>query len=123
MASGRLDARSLRDVRALFGAGAVGGLSDGQLLDRFLARRDEVAEAVFAALVARHGSMVLRTCLGVLRDEHDAQDALQATFLVLARRAGSIRRRDSVASWLYGVARRVSERAKVEAARRRAFER
>jgi len=123
MARGRLHARTLGDVRTLFGLGAVGGLSDGQLLDRFLERRDEVAEAAFAALVARHGPMVLRACRGVLRDLHDAQDAFQATFLVLARRAGSIRSRDSVASWLYGVACRVSARARVEAARRRTFER
>jgi hypothetical protein len=96
MASGRLDAQTLGHVRALFGAGAIGGLSDGQLVDRFLERRDEVAEvafAAFAALVARHGPMVLRTCHAVLRDPHDAQDALQATFLILARRADSIRSR------------------------------
>src|SRR5262249_32645865 len=123
MASGRLHARTLGDVRTLFGLGAVGGLSDGQLLDRFLERRDEVAEAAFAALVARHGPMVLRACRGVLRDGHDAQDAFQATFLILARRARAIRSRDSLASWLYGVACRVSARAKVEAARRRTFER
>src|SRR5262245_64792254 len=123
MASSRLQARSLGDLRTLFGVGAIGRLSDGQLLDRFLARRDDVAEAAFAVLVERHGPMVLRTCRGILRDAHDAQDALQATFLVLARQAGSIRSRESVAGWLYGVACRVSARAKGEAVRRRVFER
>src|SRR5262245_42805980 len=123
MASGRLHARTLGDVQILFSVGSVGGLSDGQLLDRFLARRDEVAEAAFSALVDRHGPMVLRTCRGLLRNPHDAQDAFQATFFVLAQQAGSIRVRDSVASWLYAVACRVSARARMEAARRRTFER
>jgi hypothetical protein len=82
---GRIDgerwipAGTLGAVRTLFDIGGVGGLSDGQLLDRFLERQDEAAEAVFAALVARHGPMVLRACRGVLRDPHDAHGALQAT--------------------------------------------
>src|SRR5262249_31242399 len=100
------------------------GWTDGQLLERFADRRDEAAaEAAFAALVARHGAMVLRVCQHVLGDEHAAQDASQATFLVLARRAGSIARRDSVGSWLHGVALRVAAKARVAAARRRAHER
>ena len=81
--------------------------------------RDEDA---FTALVERHGPMVLRLCRQVLGDEHEAQDAAQAVFLVLARRAGSIRRQDSVASWLYRVARRIAIRARVVAARRREIE-
>ena len=109
-----------RDLRTLFGAGVVGSLSDGELLGRFHAREDDSAELAFAALLDRHGPMVLRVCRSVLRDEHDAQDALQATFLVLARRAGSIRRRDSVGSWLYGVALRVASSARAAEARRRA---
>jgi RNA polymerase sigma factor (sigma-70 family) len=96
--------------------------SDRQLLEQFQQGGD-AAETAFAELVARHGAMVLATCRGVLRDGHDAQDAFQAVFLVLSRRAGAIRRRDSLASWLYGVARRVSMKAKVQAARRRAKER
>jgi RNA polymerase sigma factor (sigma-70 family) len=98
--------------------GAVGGLTDGQLLERFLGRRDEGAELAFAVLVERHGPMVLRVCRALLRDPHDAQDAFQATFLVLVRRAGSIRTRDSVGSWLHGVACRVAAAARSASARR-----
>ena len=70
----------------------------------------------------RHGSMVSRVCRSVLQDVHDAEDALQATFLVLAHRAGAIRRGESVASWLFGVAHRVSSCAKRRAARQRALD-
>ncbi len=97
-----------RYVRALFEAGTIGGLSDEQLLGRFAGRRDEVAELAFAVLVERHGPMVLRACRAVLGDEHDAQDAFQATFLVLARRARSLWVRDSLGPWLHGVALRAS---------------
>jgi RNA polymerase sigma factor (sigma-70 family) len=93
-------------------------MSDAQLLDRFVARRDEAAEAAFEELVIRHGPMVLQVCRGVLHDAHDAEDAFQAVFLVLANRARSIRRRGSVASWLFGVAHRVASRGKRSAARR-----
>jgi len=113
---------TLRDLDTLFRAGALGGLTDGQLLERF-ARGDAAGEAAFEALVGRHGAMVARVCRGTLDDDHEAQDAAQATFLILARRAGSIRRRESVASWLFGVAARVSARARVDAARRRRLER
>ena len=65
----------------------------------------------------------LRVCRQVLGDSHDAQDAFQATFLVLVRKAGSLRKAESVASWLYGVAFRVAVRTKVEATRRRVYER
>ena len=92
----------------MFHAGIAGGQSDSQLVERFVLRRDEAA---FAALVDRHGAMVLRVCRQVLSDEHDALDASQATFLVFSRRANSIRRRESVASWLYGVALRVAAKA------------
>src|SRR4051794_15169982 len=89
----------LRSIQALFDAGTTGGMMDGQLLEQFLSRRDEGAEAAFAALVALHGPMVWNVCRGVLSDPHMAEDAFQATFLVLVRKAGSIRRRDTVGPW------------------------
>jgi hypothetical protein len=101
----------LKQIDALFRTGTAAGLTDGELLERFVQRREETAEAAFAAVVDRHGAMVLRICRQVLRNQHDAEEAAQATFLVLARRAGSIRRRDSVASWLHGVALRVAAKA------------
>jgi RNA polymerase sigma-70 factor (ECF subfamily) len=112
-------------LSALFRGGIPAALSDGALLDRFASRQsahDEPAELAFAALLARHGPMVLRVCRGVLADRHEVEDAFQATFLVLAVRAGSIRRRHSVASWLYGVALRVSAAERSRAARRRRHE-
>src|SRR3954451_8488856 len=112
-----------RHLRTLLEGGTIAGLSDGELLARFSDGRGEVAEAAFAALVGRHGPLVLGVCRGVLDDPHDAEDAYQATFLVLALRAGAIRDRDSLASWLSGVARRVATKAKVAAARRRVRER
>jgi len=107
-------------LRLLFEAGTVTGVSDGHRLEMFATRRDELA---FTALVQRHGPMVRRVCPAVLGDHHEAQDAFQAPFLVLARSAGSIRRRDSRASWRYGVALRVAARARSAAARRRKLER
>jgi RNA polymerase sigma factor (sigma-70 family) len=109
----------LRQVERLFGDGTIAGLSEGQLLERFLGRGDEAA---FAAIVARHGPMVLAVCRRVLTDEADAEDAFQATFLVLVRRGRAIRNRESLASWLHGVAQRVAARARLEAARRRRIE-
>ena len=105
-----------RLVQGLFTLGITGRMSDGQLLERFLAHRDEGSEAAFEELMNRHGPMVLRVCRGVLRDHHDAEDAFQAAFLVLAHQAGSIRRRHSLASWLFGVAQRVAAHAKLRAA-------
>ncbi|MCL2396274.1 MAG: sigma-70 family RNA polymerase sigma factor, partial [Acidimicrobiaceae bacterium] len=118
---------ALRDVRALFDSGTTVGLSDGELLGQFVDRtghdRRDADGPAFAALVERHGPMVLRVCRSVLRDEHDAEDAFQATFLVLVRHAGTVRRRESVGSWLFGVATRVARCARSEAARRRRHER
>jgi RNA polymerase sigma factor (sigma-70 family) len=108
-------------LRVLFGAGVVGDLTDGELLERFLTR-GEGAESAFEALVARHGPMVYSVCRHILGTSHDAEDAFQATFLLLVRRASAIRSRDSIGSWLYGVARRVSVRARHENTRRRARE-
>ncbi len=113
----------LRQIQTLYHVGTVGALTDGQLLERFTAGVGEPAELAFAALVERHGPMVLRVCRSVLREPHDAQDAFQATFLVLVRKAGSIRKRDSLASWLHGVACRIAAGAKAATARRLRHER
>jgi RNA polymerase sigma factor (sigma-70 family) len=112
-------ARLLRHLHQLAGARTAGGLSDPELLDRFAAGRDEAA---FAALVERHGPLVLGVCRRVLRHEADVEDAFQATFLVLARKAGSIRRRESVGSWLYRVAYHLAVKARARSARRQACE-
>src|SRR5947209_20429021 len=95
-------------------------LSDSRLLEQFIHRRDEAA---FATLMERHGPMVLGVCRRVLHDAQDAEDAFQATFLVLVRRAASIRQRAAVGGWLYQVAYRVALRARARAARRPAHER
>src|SRR5579883_2743405 len=108
-----------RQFEVLFGCGTVGDLPDGALLERFVATRDEAA---FEVLVARHGSLVLRVCRAALADPHEAEDAFQAVFLILVRKAASIRSRGSIASWLHGVASRVSARARVDAGRRRRHE-
>jgi RNA polymerase sigma factor (sigma-70 family) len=93
--------------------------TDRQLLDDFIARREATA---FTALVSRHGPMVLRVCRRVLHHEQDAEDAFQAAFLVLAGHARSIRQRDTLAGWLYGVAYRTALNARRRAARRRKYE-
>jgi HlyD family secretion protein len=113
----------LRDIETLFDTGTASGMSDRQLLERFANGRDASAEAAFEVLALRHGPMVLRVCRNVLRNSADAEDAFQATFLVLVRRRRSIRRLESVGGWLNGVACRVAARARVLAARRRAVER
>jgi RNA polymerase sigma factor (sigma-70 family) len=108
----------LRHIEQL-ATGSVQQSTDRQLLDEFTTRRDEAA---FTALVSRHGPMVLRVCRRVLHHEQDAEDAFQATFLVLARNTGSIRKRDTLGNWLYGVAYRTAMNAKRSAARRRNHE-
>ncbi|MGO9469461.1 MAG: sigma-70 family RNA polymerase sigma factor [Isosphaeraceae bacterium] len=123
MTSTWMDIASLKYLCTLYRVGVVGDLTDGQLLERFVASGGESAQAGFAALVERHGPMVLRVCRQILCDAHDAEDAFQATFLILARRAGSVRKRESVASWLYGVAHRVARRSQADSARRREQER
>jgi RNA polymerase sigma factor (sigma-70 family) len=112
----------LRQIDIAFNAGTVVGLTDRQLVERFAALRDPYAEAAFAALVRRHGAMVLRVCRNILRDHHDAQDAFQATFLILARKAGSLWVGDSLGPWLHGVACRVASASRAATARRRAHE-
>jgi RNA polymerase sigma factor (sigma-70 family) len=107
---------AFRHLRGLFDDGSVVGLGDAQLLARYSDSKDEAA---FEALVARHGPMVLTICRAVLRGEHDVEDAFQATFLVLARKASSIRTGDTLAGWLHRVAYRASVQAGVEARKRR----
>jgi RNA polymerase sigma factor (sigma-70 family) len=119
MAAGSLGS-VLRHLRRLAGAPGTADPSDVQLLERFARNRDETA---FAALVERHGPMVLGVCRRVLRHEQDAEDAFQATFLVLARKAGAAGWRDSLGSWLYTVAYRLALRARAAAARRQLHER
>jgi RNA polymerase sigma factor (sigma-70 family) len=111
---------ALRQIKRLFEEGVISGLSDGQLLDLFIEEHDEAA---FEALLARHGPMVLSVCRGILRDPGDAEDAFQATFLVLVRKAVTIRGRHVLGGWLYQVAHRVAIQANKATARRRSCER
>ena len=106
-----------KQIRTLFSIGATGAMTDGALLEHF-ARGGEAAEPAFASLVERHGPMVMRVCRNVLADLHLAEDAFQVTFLLLARRAGSIHKPDALAGWLHRVARRVAIRARVRTNRR-----
>jgi RNA polymerase sigma factor (sigma-70 family) len=119
MASGSL-ADFLRHLRRLVARRESDHLSDRQLLHRFTTGHDETA---FATLVARHGPSVLAVGRRVLHDMHAAEDVFQATFMVLARKAKSIRKHDSLASWLYGVAYRLSVRARQQAQTRHTHER
>jgi RNA polymerase sigma factor (sigma-70 family) len=109
----------LRPIGCLFEQGTLVGSSDRQLLERFVAGRDEAA---FEALIARHGRSVHAVCWDVLRDPHDAEDAFQATFLILARKAGSLWVDGSLAAWLHRVARRVAVEANRQRARRQTVE-
>lgn len=106
----------LQHMRKLVAAQTAAKRPDRELLGRFTLHRDEAA---FAALVERHGPMVLAVCRRVLKQAQDAEDACQATFLVLARKAASIRKRESLASWLHGVAYRIAGKLKKTIARRR----
>src|SRR6516165_4878130 len=110
----------LQHIRRLAGRRPIAELPDALLLERFITQRDEAA---FETLVRRHGPMVLNVCRSVLHHEQDAEDAFQATFLVLIRKADSIRQPEAVAGWLYEVAYHVAVKAQAEAARRRAQER
>ncbi len=112
MAIGK-DGAVLRQLRTLFNVGTVRDLTDGQLLERFATDRDDAAELAFAVLVERHGPMVRRVCRGVLADPHDTQDAFQATFLVLVRKARALWVRDSLGPWLHQVAYRTASCAAI----------
>jgi RNA polymerase sigma factor (sigma-70 family) len=118
MRQGQLDA-VVRHLRRLAGA-RPGQLTDNQLLQQFVTYQDEEA---FASLVRRHGGLIRTVCRHILHQEEDVEDALQATLLVLARKASSIRRPHAVASWLYGVAYRTAMNAKKTRGRRRQRER
>jgi RNA polymerase sigma factor (sigma-70 family) len=107
-------------IRTLCGEPRRADLTDSQLLDRFLTHREETA---FALLVQRYGPLVLGVCRRVLRDAHAAEDVFQATFLVLARRAASIRKRANIGTWLHGVAQRVALRARAQRMAQRELER
>src|SRR5262245_2127529 len=96
-----------------------GGLSDGQLLESYVSSR---AEAAFAALVHRHGPMVWGVCRRLLHSHQDAEDAFQATFLVLVRKAASVAPKDMVANWLYGMAHQTALKARATTAKRRGRE-
>ena len=111
----------VHDIDALFRLGVVSGMSDGELLERFVAGPgcDPVGEMAFDAIVRRHGPMVLGVCRRVLGDYHAAEDAFQATFMVLAVRAKAIRKRESLGPWLHGVAARIARRALILGRRRR----
>ncbi|HKB37075.1 MAG TPA: sigma-70 family RNA polymerase sigma factor, partial [Gemmataceae bacterium] len=119
MASGQL-ASILGRLRRAVGLAGEGNRADGLLLERFARHGDEAA---FTLLVQKHGAMVLGVCERVLGDVHEAEDAFQATFLILARKALAIRKSASVGSWLHGVALRVARKMKAAAARHRLHER
>src|SRR5690349_10559909 len=106
----------LQRLKRGMAAETLGSLADQELLERFLASRDEGA---YVALLRRHGPMILRICRRVLTREPDAEDAFQATFLVLARQAGTIRKHASLASWLHSVAYHIALEMRNNTARRR----
>ncbi len=112
-----------RGLRALFEVGSPSGLTDGQLLERFATHAGLGSEQAFEAIIGRHGPMVLRACRGILGDDHEAMDAFQATFLVLARKGRSLWVGDSLGPWLHRVACRAASKARAGAARRRELER
>jgi RNA polymerase sigma factor (sigma-70 family) len=107
-------------LRRLAASQTNSSTTDAELLERFVSRRDEVA---FTGLLSRHGPMIWSVCRRILADVHRAEDAFQATFLVLVRKAGAVGRREHVASWLYGVALRVALDSRAQAARRSQRER
>ncbi len=109
----------VQDLQTLFGMGVMGARSDGQLLDGFLKHREA---AIFEMIVQRHGPMVWGVCRRILRDHHDAEDAFQATFLVLARKAASIVPREKLGNWLYGVAYQTAMKARATRTKRRGRE-
>jgi RNA polymerase sigma factor (sigma-70 family) len=121
MAKGQ--ASFVQNIQALFDAGSIGELTDRQLLELLATGDRDAAELAFAVLVRRHGPMVFHACCSILRDRHEAEDAFQATFLVLSRKAASLWLRDSIGPWLFGVACRVASSARSATIRRKSVER
>jgi RNA polymerase sigma factor (sigma-70 family) len=119
----RKDGAVLRQLNTLFTVGTTRELTDGQLLERFSTGQGETSELAFEALVERHGAMVLRVCRARLVDPHATQDAFQATFLILIRKARDLWVRDSLGPWLHQVAFRTASCALSDAARRQRHER
>jgi RNA polymerase sigma factor (sigma-70 family) len=115
--AGILPNSASRLIETLFDDGSVTGMTDAQLLDRFVSQHGASAEHAFEVLVQRHGPMVMAVCRSWLGDLHDAEDVFQATFLVLARRAHSLREPANLGPWLHGVARRTAQKAKARRAR------
>ena len=113
----------VQQIHTLLNIGSLIGFSDRQLLDLFVSRQEEESEIALTLLIERHGPMVLGVCRRILVDPHDAEEAFQATFLILVRKAGSVRVDGSVGPWLFGVATRVARRAGADASRRRRRER
>ena len=111
---------ALSQIHRLFDEGTLAGLPDGRLLERYVVERDELA---FETLVKRHGRMVTAVCQGVVEDPHDAEDAFQAAFLLLARKARTLWVDDSLGGWLHRVACRIALQVRYDAARRREHER
>ncbi len=118
----RITGSAIGELHTLFRWGAMGTWTDSQLMTQFLAHQ-EGSEAAFRMLINRHGPMVLGICRRILGDEHAAEDAFQATFLVLVKKAGTLRDRDLLTNWLYGVALRVASKERARGARRRLAER
>ena len=119
----RMDRTVRQQLSTLFNIGVIRDLTDGQLLERYATGHGEAAELAFAALIERHGPMVMRVCRARLADPHDALDAFQATFLVLIEKSRGLWVRDSLGPWLHQVALRTVACALSTAARRRQAER
>ena len=118
----RVSGATLGEIQKLFGWGAMGTWTDSQLVEHFVGGR-EAGEAAFRVLIQRHGPMVLGVCRRILGDEHAAEDAFQATFLVFVKKAGRLRDRGLLTNWLYGVALKISNKERARGERRRVVER
>jgi RNA polymerase sigma factor (sigma-70 family) len=117
----RLSRKTSQNVQTLFHLGSIGTWTDAQLVTKFVVDRDG-SEAAFRMLLARHGPMVMGVCRRILDDPHAAEDAFQATFMVLVKKAGTLRNSDGLTNWLYGVALRTARKARAAESRRRVVE-